>query len=65
MDALLRAVDIYAGRGGRSPLISVGKTKFFAMIKDGEFPPPDARVGGAVLWRLSTIQKWIDSVCAA
>ena len=65
MDALVRARDIFSGTAGRSPLISIGRTKFFALVKSGQFPPPDARVGGAVLWRLSTIQKWIDSVCAA
>lgn len=65
MDALLRAGDIYSGRGGRSPLISIGKTKFFAMLKAGEFPLPDARVGGAVLWKLSTVQRWIEETCSA
>ncbi len=63
-DALVRARDIYSGDADRVPLISIGKTKFFDLVKRGAFPPPDCRIGGAVLWRLSTVQTWISAQCA-
>jgi predicted DNA-binding transcriptional regulator AlpA len=65
VDVLVRARDIFAGQAGRPPLIAIGRTKFFNLIKSGEFPPADARIGGAVLWRLSTVQDWIESTCSA
>ena len=64
VDILVRARDIFAGTAGRPPLVAIGKTKFFDLVKSGSFPAADARVGGAVLWKLSTVQKWIDATCA-
>jgi predicted DNA-binding transcriptional regulator AlpA len=64
IDSLVRARDIYAGDVDRVPLISIGETKFFDLVKRGAFPPPDCRIGGAVLWRLSTVQGWIAAQCA-
>lgn len=63
VDLLVRARDIFAGTAGRPPLVAIGKTKFFDLVKSGSFPPADARVGGAVLWKLSTVQKWIEATC--
>ena len=65
MDALIRARDIFAGNAGRPPLLSIGRTNFFGLVKAGKFPPPDARIGGAVFWRLSTVKSWIDATCVA
>lgn len=59
MDALVRARDIYSGNSDRRPLVSIGRTKFFDLVKTGKFPTPDVRIGRAVFWKLSTVQVWI------
>jgi len=65
VDILVRAKDIFAGVAGRPPLVAIGKTKFFSLVKTGDFPPPDARIGGAVVWKLSTVQRWISEACSS
>lgn len=63
VDALVRARDIFSGTLGRPPLIPISKTKFFELVRSGEFPPADVRLGKAVLWKTSTVQRFIDAVC--
>lgn len=47
-----RLIDIKEAR----PILGVSKTKFYAMVSDGELPPPK-KFGRSSRWRLSDIRK--------
>lgn len=63
-DARLRLRDIL-GLDGRPPLLRIGRTKFYALIKSGKLPSAE-KLGRASLWRfgdlLSAINK-LNSEC--
>ncbi|WP_449370769.1 helix-turn-helix transcriptional regulator [Thiomonas sp.] len=52
-DALVRARQII-GEDGTPPLISVGRTHFYALVKEGRLPQP-RKVGAMSLWRVGDL----------
>lgn len=53
-DRLLRERDV-------CKIVSVGRSTLRRWVSKGTFPPP-LRIGSsAIRWKLSTVQKWIDS----
>ena len=42
-------------------LVGLGKTKIYAMVKDGKFPAP-VKVGHASLWRSDAVVNWMESL---
>ena len=56
-DALIRARQII-GEDGTPPLLSVGRTHFYALVKQGKIPQPK-KVGTMSLWRVGDL---IDAI---
>ena len=52
-DSLIRARQII-GEDGTPPLLSVGRTHFYALVRDGRLPPPK-KVGTMSLWRVGDL----------
>jgi len=45
-------------------LVGYGRSSVYALVKAGKFPRPIRLVGGgAVAWRATEIQKWIEAQC--
>jgi predicted DNA-binding transcriptional regulator AlpA len=59
-DARLRLRDIL-GLHGRPPLLSIGRTKFYALVKSGKLPAPD-KIGSASVWRFGNLLSAIDKL---
>ena len=47
---------------GNAPLIPVGRSTWFAGVKDGRYPKPVQLSKRLVVWRRSDIQALIDSL---
>jgi prophage regulatory protein len=52
-DRLLRLDDVLK-------IVGLGKTKLYALIQEGSFPPGFS-IGRARLWRWSVVQDWVRS----
>ena len=52
-DRLLRLDDVLK-------IVGLGKTKLYALIQEGSFPPGFS-IGRARLWRWSAVQDWVRS----
>lgn len=61
--ALLREWQIIGDpKRGIAPLVPVGKTKFYEMVRKGSFPAPVKLPGGrANAWRSVDVHAWIES----
>lgn len=59
-DARLRLAEII-GLRGRPPLISLGKTKFYDLIKQGKLPRPQ-KIGHISVWRVSDLLAAIEKI---
>lgn len=56
-DSLIRARQII-GEDGTPPLLSIGRTHFYALVKAGRLPQPK-KVGTMSLWRVGDL---IDAI---
>jgi hypothetical protein len=61
-DNLLRAADIYShpasgNRPARHGLLPIGRTQFYALLKRGDIPQPDAQIGNTRLWSMSILRS--------
>ena len=52
-DALIHARQII-GEDGTPPLLSIGRTHFYALVRDGRLPQPK-KVGTMSLWRVGDL----------
>lgn len=43
-------------------LLPVGKTKFYSMVKNGEFPQPIKLSANTTVWRNADVLAWLDSL---
>jgi excisionase family DNA binding protein len=41
--------------------IGISRRTIERLIYRGKFPPPDRRAGRALLWRVETIDRWVES----
>ena len=42
-------------------VLHCSRSYFYQMRASEEFPPPDLTVGRMALWKVSTVEAWIDS----
>ncbi len=59
-DARLRLKDIL-GLDGRPPLLSIRRTKFYALVAAGKLPAPQ-KIGAASVWRAGELLTAIDQL---
>ena len=64
MTNLASADPLIDCKQARQLLRSIGKTKFYAMIRDGELPEP-TKLGRRSFWRQSAILAYIDRLTDA
>lgn len=57
-DEWLRPHQIYSDPG-KPGLLPIKRTAFYAWMKNGMLPPPDAVRGRIRLWRRSTIENFL------
>lgn len=49
----------------RLTIFPFGRTTLWEKVKHGDFPPPDVRLGAAmVAWKVSTIRAEVERICA-
>ena len=46
---------------GRRGLINVSESKFYEMLRTGEFPPANFRVGASRGWTADAVELWIET----
>ena len=56
---ILRVRDIANNTDGRG-LLNVSRAKFYAMVKSGEFPKPNFRIGSSVGWTRDLVESWVQ-----
>ena len=56
--ALPEGMPVMLDRAQIIAAIPVGRTHFEKMLKNDEFPPPDATLAHKRLWRLETFTAW-------